>query len=59
MTGILKIGLIVDGPHLAKYVYDLIEWTRQTDSIQISHLIVRERELQTLLTQKNRRPKRA
>jgi hypothetical protein len=46
LTGILKIGLIVDGPHLAKYVYDLIEWTRQTGSIQISHLIVQERELE-------------
>ena len=47
MKGKLKIGLIVDGPHLAKYVYDLIEWSRNTDSVQISHLVVQDRAVET------------
>ena len=40
--GKLKIGLIVDGPQVTKYVYDLIEWTRNTDSIRISHLVIQD-----------------
>ena len=47
MKGKLKIGLIVDGPHLAKHVADLIEWSRNTDSIHISHLIVQDRAVET------------
>jgi len=43
VTGKLKIGLLVDGPEVPKYVYDLIEWARGTGSIQITHLLIHER----------------
>ena len=39
----LKIGLLVDGPLLPKYLYDLVEWSRSTELIQITHLVVQER----------------
>ena len=41
--GKLKIGLLVDGPQVPKYIYDLAEWARGTESIQITHLVVQER----------------
>ena len=47
MKGKLKIGLLVDGPHLAKCVCDLIEWSRSTESIEITHLIIQNRTLAT------------
>ena len=43
MKGKLKIGLLVDGPQVPKYLYDLVEWSRGSDSIQITHLVVQER----------------
>ena len=41
--GKLKIGLLVDGPRIPKYLYDLVEWSRGSESIEITHLLVQER----------------
>ena len=45
VKGKLKVGLLVDGPEVPKYLYDLIEWSRGTDSIQITHLIIQDRSV--------------
>ena len=47
VKGKLKVGLLVDGPEVPKYLYDLIEWSRGTDSIQITHLIIQDRSVVT------------
>jgi len=39
----LKVGLLVDGPDVPKYVYDLIEWARGAREIHITHLVIHER----------------
>ncbi len=36
----LKIGLLVDGEQVSKYVYDLAEWANTTDALQVSHVII-------------------
>jgi hypothetical protein len=38
----LKVGLLVDGPRVPRYLYDLVEWSRSTDSIQITHLVIQD-----------------
>ncbi len=43
MSDKLKIGLIVDGEHVSRYVCQLADWARTTDALCISHLIVQER----------------
>ena len=45
VQGKLKIGLLVDGPQVPKYLYDLVEWSRSTGSIEITHLVIQERSV--------------
>src|SRR5262245_38603834 len=42
MSDKLKIGLIVDGERVSKYVYELADWANTTDVVCISHLIIQE-----------------
>jgi hypothetical protein len=42
MTNKLKIGLIVDGPHVSQHVYELAEWANTTDCLNISDLIIQQ-----------------
>jgi hypothetical protein len=39
----LKIGLIVDGELVSKYVHELAEWANTTDALCVSHLIIQDR----------------
>lgn len=36
----LRIGLLVDGPFVSKYVYNFVLWASEQTNIEISHLII-------------------